>query len=71
MWFLLVSLGAWGTGRLPKGLNVLGIVSALAGLATLIPGLGDVGMVFGLGSIAWFLWTGIVLLRTDTVDVAR
>ena len=75
MWILLVSLAAWGTGRLPKGLNVLGIVSALAGLVTLIPGLSDVGMVFGLGSIAWFAWTGIVLFRTNArsnrVEVAR
>ncbi len=60
---LLVSLAAWGSGRLPTGLNVLGIVSAVAGLITLVPGLSDVGMVFGLGSIAWFAWTGIVLLR--------
>ena len=75
VWILLVSLAARGTGRLPKGLNVLGIVSALAGLVTLIPGLSDVGMVFGLGSIAWFAWTGIVLFRPDArsirVEVAR
>ncbi len=75
VWILLVSLAAWGTGRLPTGLNILGIVSALAGLVTLIPGLSDVGMIFGLGSIAWFAWTGIVLLRTDAVtnrvEVAR
>ncbi|MEZ5330458.1 MAG: DUF4386 domain-containing protein [Thermoanaerobaculia bacterium] len=71
MWILLVSLAAWGTGRLPTGLNVLGIISALAGLVTLIPGLSDVGMIFGLGSIAWFAWTGIVLLRTDTPEMTR
>ncbi len=76
MWILLVSLAAWGTGRLPKGLNVLGIVSSLAGLVTLVPGLSDVGMIFGLGSIAWFAWTGIVLLRrpeltAPAADVAR
>ena len=64
MWILLVSLAAWGTKRLPKGLNVLGIISASAGLITLVPGLSDVGMVFGLGSIAWFAWTGVVLLRS-------
>ena len=69
MWILLVSLAAWGTGRLPKGLNVLGIVSAVAGLITLVPGLSDVGMIFGLGSIAWFAWTGIVLIRHPTTDV--
>ena len=76
MWILLVSLAAWGTGRLPMGLNVLGIISAVAGLITLVPGLSDVGMVFGLGSIAWFAWTGIVLLRhpratTPVAEVAR
>ncbi len=67
MWILLVSLAAWGTTRLPKGLNVLGIISASAGLITLVPGLSDVGMIFGLGSIAWFAWTGIVLFRRPSV----
>ncbi|MEZ5376817.1 MAG: DUF4386 family protein [Acidimicrobiales bacterium] len=76
MWILLVSLAAWGSGRLPTGLNVLGIISAASGLITLVPGLSDVGMIFGLGSIAWFAWTGIVLLRSPEVtapaaDVAR
>jgi hypothetical protein len=76
MWILLVSLAAWGTTRLPKGLNVLGIISATAGLITLVPGLSDVGMIFGLGSIAWFAWAGLVLLRNPTVaapvaEVAR
>jgi len=69
MWILLVSLAAWGTGRLPTGLNVLGIVSAVAGLVTLVPGLSDVGMIFGLGSIAWFAWTGIALFRTPNHEV--
>ena len=76
LWIMLVSLAAWGSGRLPTGLNVLGIISAAAGLITLVPGLSDVGMVFGLGSIAWFAWTGIVLLRhpgatTPVAEVAR
>ena len=76
MWILLVSLAAWGTNRLPRGLNVLGIISAVAGLITLVPGLSDVGMIFGLGSIAWFAWTGFVLLRSPQItapapDLAR
>lgn len=71
MWILLVSLAAWGSGRLPTGLNVLGIVSAAAGLITLVPGLSDVGMIFGLGSIAWFAWTGMVLLRHPMATPAR
>ena len=66
MWILLVSVAAWRSRRLPKALNVLGVASGAAGLVTLIPGLSDVGMIFGLGSIAWFAWTGIVLLRPST-----
>lgn len=68
MWILLVSLAAWGTNRLPKGLNTLGIISATAGLITLVPGLSEVGMIFGLGSIAWFAWVGIVLFRHPQIN---
>ena len=64
MWILLVSVAAWGTRRLPTGLNIVGLASGAAGLVTLIPGLSDVGIVFGLGSIVWFAWAGIALLRT-------
>lgn len=71
MWILLVSLAAWGTTRLPRGLNVLGLISAAAGLITIIPGLTEVGMIFGLGSIAWFAWAGVVLFRTPTVKSAE
>ncbi len=71
MWILVVSLAAWGTHRLPTGLNVLALVSATAGLVTLVPGLPDVGMVFGLGSIAWFIWTGIVLMRNPADDLVH
>lgn len=71
MWILLVSLAAWGTGRLPTGLNVLGIVSAVAGLVTLVPGLSGVGIIFGLGSIVWLAWTGIALLRNPAAQTAE
>ena len=63
MWLLLISLAAWGSGRLPHAANILGAVCGIAGLVTLVPGLSDVGMIFGLGSIVWFAWIGTVLLR--------
>lgn len=75
MWILLVSIAAWGSRRLPTGLNALGAASGAAGLITLVPGLSDVGMVFGLGSIVWFAWAGVVLLRspaaTAPLEVTR
>lgn len=63
LWVLLVSLAAWRHDLLPRGLAGLGIVSAAAGLVTVIPGLSDVGIVFGLGLIVWFVWVGLVLVR--------
>ena len=68
MWILLVSIAAWTTGRLSRGINVLGIVCAASGLVTLVPGLSDVGMIFGLGTIPWFAWVGIHLLRTTSTS---
>lgn len=64
MWVLLVSLAALRTSALPRALDLVGILSATAGLVTIVPGLSDVGMVFGLGLIVWFAWLGSVLLRS-------
>lgn len=69
-WPLLVSLAAWPTNALPRSLNALGIISAASGLITVIPGLEDVGMIFGLGLIIWFAWVGTVPLRNDTAPDA-
>jgi hypothetical protein len=62
LWVLLVSWAAWAHG-LPKGLNVLGMVCGVTGVATIAPALEDVGAVFGIGMIVWFTWIGVLLLR--------
>ena len=64
---LLVSLAALRTGGLPKALSVLGLVVGAVGVITIIPGLTDFVGVFGLGQIIWFIWLGIVLLRSNKV----
>ncbi len=61
---LLVSLAAFQTGRLPKGLNILGLCVGAVGIITIIPALNALVGVFGLGQIVWFIWLGIVLLRS-------
>lgn len=64
LWVLLVSWAALRAGELAKALNVFGVVVSAAGLLTVIPPLGELGgVVFGLGTIAWFIWVGIVMLR--------
>ena len=64
LWVLLVSSAALRAGGLPRALNYLGVVVSVAGLLTVVPALGELGgAIFGLGSIAWFVWLGIVMLR--------
>jgi len=65
-WTLLVSLAALRMGGLPKGLNILGTLVGAVGIITIIPALTDFTSLFGLGQIIWFVWMGIVLLRSDS-----
>ncbi len=68
IWVLLVTWGALLAGRLPKSLNYLGVVIGMAGILTVVPALEALevlGAVFGLGLIAWFIWLGVVMLRSS------
>ena len=66
LWALLVSLAALRAGELPKGLNILGLVVGAVGIISLAPGLTELMVgVFGLSQIVWFVWLGIVLLRSN------
>ncbi|PWL31207.1 hypothetical protein [uncultured Roseivirga sp.] len=64
IWVLLVTLAGLKAHQLPKAMHWLGLLVGLAGILTVIPGLGDLGVVFGLLQIIWFAWLGIVLLKT-------
>ena len=70
MWTLLVGLAALRTGGFPKGLNILGVFVGAVGILTIIPALTDFTGLFGLGQIIWFVWLGIVLLRSDSHTTA-
>jgi len=64
LWLLLVSLAGRKTKGLPTSLAWFGIAISMAGLLTTVPPLKELGSVFGIGLIAWFVWAGIVLLRS-------
>jgi len=63
IWIALVSWAGFTTRRLPAWLNVTGVVTAVAGVLTVIPAFEAIEMVFGLGSIGWFIGAGVALLR--------
>jgi hypothetical protein len=64
VWLLLISGAAWQARMLGKALNYLGMIVGTAGiLTTVLPTLEALGAVFGLGSIVWFIWVGITMLK--------
>jgi hypothetical protein len=69
LWALLVSISAFRGGELPKALNFLGLFVGVVGIVSLAPGLTDMLVgIFGLSQAIWFVWLGIVLLRSTSVD---
>jgi hypothetical protein len=71
LWALLISLAALRTDRLPRALNILGLSVGAVGILSLIPGLTDVMTgIFGLSQIIWFVWLGIILMRSNPDRVA-
>lgn len=64
IWIALVSIAGLATAGLPRWLNGVGIITAIAGVVTLVPDFEAVEMVFGLGSIVWFVGIGVSLRRT-------
>ncbi len=68
MWILLLSVVALRSGALPKLLGWFGAIIGVAGLASVVPPLHDAAIVFGLALIAWFIWVGVVLLKTKATE---
>ena len=66
LWVLLVSVAALRTRGLPKVLNWLGVAIGAAGVLSVVPALKDLAYGFGLLVIVWFVWLGIVMLRTTS-----
>lgn len=67
-WILLVSLAGLIAGRLPRWLHLVGLATAVAGVVTVVPAFEAAEMVFGLGSIVWFVGMGVALLRAGRIE---
>lgn len=68
LWLVLASLAALRCKAFPRMLNYLGIAVGAAGILTVIPPLGGLAAVFGLGQIAWFIWLGVTMLGEPGQD---
>ena len=62
---IFVSLSVYKGARLPKGLSYFGFFIGTVGLISTIPGLEDLGGVFGITQIIWFFWFGKIMFNDD------
>jgi hypothetical protein len=71
IWILLLSWAALRGGELPRALNYLGVAVGVAGILSVVPALAEIFIyIFALGQIVWFMWLGIVMLRSKTSAAA-
>ena len=63
LWVFLISAASFRSSALPSALSYLGFIVGVAGILTVVPSLGELGAVFGVGQILWFAWIGIIMLR--------
>ena len=71
IWILLLSWAALRAGELPRVLNYLGVVVGVAGIVSVVPALAELFIyIFALGQIVWFIWLGIVMLRSSSSAAA-
>lgn len=63
LWMLMICVVALRDKLLPAWLNWPGIIIAVTGIITMVPGLGDFAMLFGIGQIFWLTALGIIMIR--------
>jgi len=70
LWVLLISIAALKANEFPRGLNYLGIVVGVSGIATIYPD--DIFTeIFGITQIVWFVWLGISMLSQSNANQAN
>ena len=63
LWVLLVSIAGLRVGAFSRAFGWFGLVVGAIGLASVIPPLAEVAILFGLAQIGWFVWLGLSMLR--------
>ena len=71
VWLVLIGWAALRARELPRALSFLGIVLGVAGILTVVPPLEPAEFLYGLGLIVWFVWLGIVMVRTSPRRTSR
>ncbi len=63
LWMLLVSVAGLRAGGFSRAFGWFGLVVGAIGLASVVPPLTDLAILFGLAQIGWSVWLGFTMLR--------
>ncbi|MFK8075687.1 MAG: DUF4386 family protein [Granulosicoccus sp.] len=63
LWVTLVSIVMWQARVYARVLSIIGLIAGTAGILSAAPALSDVGAVFGLSLIVWFIYLGVEMVR--------
>ncbi len=63
IWVFLISVISLAHNKFGKLISYFGLIVGGAGILTIIPGLKELGAVFGLTQIVWFILIGLALIR--------
>jgi len=67
LWVLLISIAALKAKEFPQGLNYLGLIVGISGMATIYPD-DVITEIFGITQIIWFIWLGISMLGQESIQ---
>ena len=62
LWVLLVSVAAWQRQLYSKALSIIGMVAGGSGVVSTVPVLSDLGALFGLLLIVWFIYLSRLMM---------
>ncbi len=60
-----MSIAGLRVSGLSRAIGWFGMVVGAIGLASVIPPLTDLAILFGLAQVGWFVWLGFSMLRQD------
>jgi len=63
LWVLLVSVELWRNRFYSTILSIIGVTAGVAGVVSAVPTLSDLGALFGLLLIVWFIYLSFIMMR--------
>jgi hypothetical protein len=68
IWVFIISVTSLNHNKFGKILNYFGLIIGGVGILTIIPGLKELGAIFSLTQIVWFILIGVTLIKKQGIN---